>query len=179
MPQPDTALDLDQLFDAVIASIRGAFPQFEMVDAYPEDRRQMPVPACLIDLIELEPTDDPGTEQLAVIAHFEASIVLPFRAPRAKRAVAKLAAAIAHHVQGRRWGLPIAPAQVISIAPSDFDPELDRFETWSVEWQQTVHIGESIWNDDGTPPTQVLAAWSPDIGPTHEAEYTDIGQATA
>lgn len=174
MPQPDTALDLDQLFDAIEASVRGAFPHFLVVQAYPENRRDIPTPACIIQLLELEPAENPGTEQLAAVAILEAQVVIGFRQPNAKRMVARMAAALAHHVQGQRWGMPIEPATVTAIAPSDFDPELDQFEVWAVEWQQTVHIGKSVWDDDGTVPSQVLTAWAPDVGPAHEADYQEV-----
>lgn len=174
MSQPNTALDLDLFFDAICASIAAAFPSLGVVEAFRGNRRDLPVPACLIDLIELEPADNPGTEQLAAIAHIEASVIVGFRALDAKRQVAKLAAAIAHHAQGQRWGLPIEPATITAIAPSDFDPELDRFEVWSVEWSQTIHIGESIWNNDGTRPAEVLGSTAPAIGQPHEQDYEGV-----
>lgn len=179
MKQPNTALDLDALFDAVAASISAAFPALAMVEDWPEDRRTMPLPCCLIELMDLEPTDDPGTGQLAAIATMQARVLMSFRAPGAKRSVAKLAAEVAHHVKGQRWGLPVEPAVLTVIAPDDFDPELDQFEVWAIEWRQIVHIGTSIWDNDGTPPTQVLASWAPDVGEDHEGDYTDIGEATA
>lgn len=181
MPQPDTAINLDALFDAITASISAAVPGFQRVEVYdPEgDRLDIETPACLIDLVELEPTDNPGTEQLAAVAHFEAMILISFRATSAKREIVKRAAAVALHAQGQRWGMPVEPATVTAIAPSDFRPELDQFEVWAVEWRQTIQIGESIWNDDGTPPTQVLASWSPEIGPDHEGDYTEVAGGAA
>ncbi|WP_420023766.1 hypothetical protein ACN9JG_06300 [Cereibacter azotoformans] len=179
MKQPNTALDLDALFDAAGESIGAAFPDLVLVEDYPEDRRALPTPCCLLELIDLEPTDDPGTGQLAAVATMQARLLISFREPRAKRRVAKLAADVAHHVMGQRWGLPVEPARLTMIAVDDFDPELDRFEVWAVEWRQTIHIGASIWDDDGTPPTQVLASWSPDVGADHQGDYTDIGEATA
>lgn len=179
MTSPDTALDLDQFFAAIETSIASGFPGFVTVAAYPEDRVNLPTPACVIELVELEPAAEPGTGQLAAVAHVEASVIIGFREPGAKRRVAKMAAALAHHVQGERWGLPVEAATVTAIAPSDFAPELDQFEVWVVEWQQTVHIGRSIWGDDGAPPDQVLASWAPAIGPANEEEYQDIGGAVA
>lgn len=178
MAQPDTALDLDDLFDAVEASIGAEFPDLQLCEAYPADLVSMPTPACIIELQELEPTDNPGTGQLAAIATLQALVLVGFREPNAKRSVAKLAAAVAQHVQGQRWGLPVEPAVVTAIAPDDFDPELDQFEVWAVEWRQTVHIGASIWGDDGTTPTQILASWAPEIGPAHEGDYIPLDPTT-
>lgn len=176
MPQPDTAINIDALFDAITGSIRAAFPAFRRVEVYDaaQSRLDIETPACLVDLVELEPTDDPGTGQLAAIAHFEAMVLISFRHPTPKREIVKRASALALHVTGQRWAMPVEPATVTAIAPSDFRPELDQFEIWAVEWRQTIHIGESIWGDEGVPPSQVLAGWSPDIGPDHEADYAGV-----
>lgn len=66
--QPDTAIDLDVLTDAILANIATAFPVFETVEAYREDRRSLPAPACLVQLVDLEPDHaaDPGTDQMVV-----------------------------------------------------------------------------------------------------------------
>lgn len=178
-PQPNTEIDLDGLTDAIVAAISVAFPVFAVVAAYREDYTSMPTPACLIELADLEPQPDIGTEQLPVMARFEARVVMGFRAPDVKRAVPKLAAALALCVNKSRWALPVEPAAVTAIERDEFDPDLDQFEVWRVDWQQTIHIGPSIWGDEGAPPSQVLGSWAPDIGPANEDEYVDIAEATA
>lgn len=174
--QPDTAIDLDAMHDAIIASIQAAFPLLSTVDAYRDDRKNLALPAVLISLTDLEPDpgEDPGTEQLAAIARFDAQIVIGFRTANAKREIRNLAAALAHHIYGNRWGQPVEAARVTAIVPDDFSPELDRFEVWRIEWQQIVHIGTSIWNNDGEIPTQVLIGFAPDIGPGNEDKYVPI-----
>lgn len=169
--QPDTAIDLDALIDAILASIAAAFPVFETVEAYREDRRSLPAPACLVQLVDLEPdpASDPGTEQLAVTARFEAQVVLGFRTDAVRRAAPKLAAALALHIQRKRWGLPVEAATVTAIEPDEFSPDLDQFEVWRIDWQQVVHIGESVWNNDGTLPSVVLSS----INGDPPAEITD------
>jgi hypothetical protein len=174
MPQPDTEIDLDQLIDAITASIAGAFPTFATVEAYREDRKTLPLPACLVQLVDLEPTEDIGTEQLPVIANFEALVILGFRTDAVKRAAPKLAASLALHIKSKRWGLPVEPATVTAIEPDNFDPRLDEFEVWRVDWRQIIHIGESIWNDDGTFPSNVLVSFAPDVGEESEGEYQAI-----
>lgn len=173
---PDTAIDLDAMHDAIIASIAAAFPALATVDAYREDRKQLTLPAVLINLTDLEPEpdEDPGTEQLAAMARFDAQIVIGFRTANAKREVRKLAAALAHHIYGNRWGQPVEAARVTAIVQDDFSPELDRFEVWRVEWQQIIHIGTSVWNNDGVIPTEVLIGFEPDTGPGNESQYEPL-----
>lgn len=157
MAQPDTEIDLDALTNAIVASIAEAFPAFALVEAYPDDLTALPTPACVIELVDLEPADDIGTEQLPATARFEARVVMGFRAADVKRATPKLAAALALHINKKRWGLPVEPAAVTAIERDDFEPDLDQFEVWRVDWAQIVHIGESVWNNDGTPITEAIS----------------------
>jgi hypothetical protein len=170
--QPDTAIDMDALHDAIVQSIAARFPALPTVADYRDDRLQLILPAVLVELTELEPVpdDDPMTEQLAALARFDARIVLGFRDANVKREIRKLAAALGHHIHMQRWGMPVGPAEVTSITPDDFSPELDQFEVWRVEWQQPVHIGVSVWGDDGVTPVPVFS-YSPDIGPANEGAY--------
>jgi len=171
-PQPNTAIDLDALHAAILQSIAAQFPALATVEDYRDDRLQLVLPAVLVELTELEPVpdDDPMTEQLAALARFDARIVLGFRDANVKREIRKLAAALGLHIHQQRWGLPVGPAEVVSITPDDFSPELDQFEVWRVEWQQAVHIGVSVWGDEGTPPVPVFS-FAPDIGPGNEDKY--------
>lgn len=175
-PLPDTEVDLDALHDASAASIAAAFPIFKTVEAYRADRKSLPVPACLLSLIDMEPDPDhdPGTEQLAVVASFEAQLILGFRRDEVERAVRKLAGAVAAHIHQQRWGQPVDAAQVMSISPDDFDPELDRYVVWRIEWQHVIHLGVSVFTDDGTIPTTVLSSWDPEVGPENEEAYEPV-----
>ena len=171
-----TNTTLDAVHEGIVSTIREAFPQLKTVEAYRLDRKNLPVPACLIELTEMETgvDPDPGTEQLPVMARFEAQFVIGFRQglKNPKLEVRKLAAAFAAFAKFQRWGCPIGPAEIVGIYGDDFDPELDQFEVWRVEWQQIIHLGTAIVWDDGVTPTPV-ASFSPDIGIDHENDYTD------
>lgn len=183
-----TNVSLDDLHEAIVRDIRAAFPALKTVEFYREESERKPpepdqLPACLLELSEMEPSpeDDPGTEQLAVNARFEARVMIGFRTQKAKLEIRKLAAALAAWLRLRRWShptepaprtLPTGPAYVINIMPDDFEPELDRYEIWRVEWmQQTVHLGETVWTNDGVTPSTPLYSWSPDIGEGNADKY--------
>jgi hypothetical protein len=180
----NTEVELGALHDAIVRDIQTAFPDLATVEFYRDDRKNLPAPACLLDLVEFEPSpeDDPGTEQLAVLAKFEASLVLGFRTDKAKLSARKLAAAFAAWLRLRRWShpteagkkLPTGPAVVTGCFKDDFSPELDQFEVWTVEWSQIVHLGNTVWTDEGTTPTTVMAGFSPRIGAGEESEYTQV-----
>ncbi|WP_441228013.1 hypothetical protein AB7813_08385 [Tardiphaga sp. 20_F10_N6_6] len=184
-----TNVDLADLHDAIVRDIQAQFPALKIVQFYREETdREAPkpeeLPACLLSLCEMEPAPDvdPGTEQLAVHARFEARLIVGFRTPQAKLEVRKLAGAFAAWLRLRRWShpnptkdgqtLPTGPAYVISIMPDDFSPVLDRFEVWTVEWlQDTVHLGNTIWTDEGMTPGHPMYSWLPDIGTGNEDKY--------
>jgi hypothetical protein len=194
----NTEIDLDVLHAAIVADIKAKFPDLKTVEFYRgegndhDDRKTLPVPACLLNLSELEASeeDDPGTEQLAVIAHFEAELIIRFTTPNAKRSVRKLAAAFAAWLNKRRWDnpagttpkLPTGPVMVVGAYQDDFsslmqgqrEKPLDQYEIWKVEWRQKVHLGESVWNDEGTTPTTVYLGITPDIGLENIDKYTQI-----
>lgn len=174
MANAQTMTTLDALHEAIVAAIRQQFPSLVTVEAYRQPRGPLPLPACLVELAELEAADDldPGTGQLALQARFEARLVIGFRQGVLNPGleIRKLAAALAVFVHQQRWGLPVGAADVLGCWPDDFDPGLDQFECWRMEWQQVVHLGESVWIEDGETPTPYLA-WSPEIGAAHKADY--------
>lgn len=195
MANAKTEVDLAELHQAIVDDIRAAFPGLATVEFYRgeglEDRKTLPPPACLLDLTELEvlQDDDPGTEQTCVMAKFEAELVISFRTTQAKRSVRMLAASLVAWLRNRRWTdptqpafkLPTGPALVIGAYPDDFrvmgaqrDQDLPQFEIWRVEWQQRIHLGATVWTDEGTVPTQVFIGQLPEIGIGNEDEYTQV-----
>lgn len=177
----NTNVDLDALHDAIVADIKAQFPDIQTVEFYRTEERgggvKLPLPAIILDLCEFDPDmeKDPGTEQLYVNARFEAEIIFGFRTPQVKRQIRKFAAAFAAWLRLRRWnGVRTGPAYVLGVQRSDFDPALDQYEVWSVEWSQPVHLGDTVWTNDGTLPTVVMAGWSPKIGEGHEQDYDQV-----
>ncbi len=173
-----TNVTLDDLHTAIETQIGAQFPDLKTVEFYRDDRRQPTVPACLLELVDFEP-DEGGetfTEQLALVATFDARIVMGFRTPDAHREVRRASAALAGFINQQRWGQGggVGPAEIMTVAPDEFSPELDRYEVWRVTWRQTVHIGDTVWTNDGTIPETVLVSWSPEIGPDNEEDYTEV-----
>jgi hypothetical protein len=172
----NTEITLEDLHDKITSAIQAKFPDLVTVEFYREDREQLPVPACLLDLLEFEDgqATDPGTGQLAVMARFEADLILGFRTPRAKLSARVLAAAFSQFISQRRWpGCPVGAAQAIHAYRNDFKPELDQYEVWTVEWRQEIHLGETVWKG-GAPPQTVFLGCTPDIGLGHEPDYVQV-----
>lgn len=173
----NTEINLPDLHAAITAAISAQFPDLKTVEFYREDRDSLPMPACLLDLAEFEdePKEDPGTGQLAVMARFEAELILPMRTPQAKLSARVLAAAFAHFISKARWpGGKVGKVEGIRAYRDDFKPQLDQYEVWTVEWRQIIHLGASVWADEGSVPTTVFLGQSPEIGFGHEQDYTQV-----
>lgn len=176
----DTQTDLDALHAAVVSAITAGMPQAATVEAYPARRSELELPAVVVDLEDMEaaPDSDPGTEQLAVLTRWRARLILGFRTADLHRQVRKGAAQLGTIVHLNRWGLPVEPARVTLIAPDPFDPDLDQYEVWAVEWEQTVHLGaaEAWWLPDPgeSVPQTVWLGIDPETGPDHIDDYRRI-----
>lgn len=173
----DTHITMTELHATITAALRAKFPGLATVEFYREDRTEVTTPAMLLDVPDWEgaPAIDPGTGQLAVTMRFEAEIIMGFRTPDVKLAVRELAAALCVFLHKRRWpGGKTGPAEQIHAYKSDFKPQLDQYEVWAVEWHQVVHLGDSIWTNDGIVPQTVFLGQAPEIGIPHEANYVKI-----
>jgi hypothetical protein len=136
-----TGVDLDQLHDVIEAKFRAQFPVFQLVQFYrDEEERKAPtakeLPALLLELtsFDIDEQGDQGTEQLPLIARFEARIIDTFNQRRAKINVRKLAAGLAlyifknkHFTQLGKFGVGVS--SLGDISEDGFFPELDLSPT--------------------------------------------------
>jgi hypothetical protein len=163
----DTEVTLGQVYDGIVAAISGEFAGLH-VEAEREDRKPpLPLPACLVELSELvgAPDHDPGTEQLAMLASFEAHLLVGFRQSEgksAKREAAELAGAVAAFARLNRWGCPIGPAEVMGAYRDDFTSDQDQYEAWKCS---------------GFTPSVIMGSWAPLIGVPHEPDYVRLNEA--
>ncbi|AUR12866.1 hypothetical protein PhaeoP48_02904 [Phaeobacter inhibens] len=170
-------IDLDNLHEAIKAEISARFPAVATVEDYGAPRKDLVLPAILVELVDMEvdPDSDPGTEQLPVISKWAARVVLSFRDDNVKREIRKLAGALGVLVHQNRWGLKAGPAQVTYIGPDAFDPDFDNVEVWAVEWDQQIDLGQSVWTGEGVTSDRVMIGYAPKIGPGQEGDYSELG----
>lgn len=178
-----TNIDLADLHTAIGSNLSEAFPAFKLVEFYREDEeraapKESELPALLLEMTEMEPDldSDPGTEQLAVIARFEARIVINFRTPKAKIEVRKMAGGLAAfiHKNRRFHKLPTGAANIDAIVSDDFYPELDRFQVWRVDFSMLVHLGDTIWTNDEPLEFEPVYSWSPETGTGNDDKYEGV-----
>jgi len=143
MADIDTALDIDLMHAQIVAQISAAFPAFKTVEFYRDDETEsFPTPAILLEISEGEPdpSNDAGTGQLPAYLRFEARIIMGVRTPSVKLAVRKAAFALAAWIHDKSWGNGVNadPCRVIAIGTDEFDPRLEKWAVWRVEWHQQV-----------------------------------------
>lgn len=106
-----------------------------------------------VELVSLEPGKDPGTDELALRARFEARIVVDAMVEDSSIVVRSLAAEVARIVNKNTWNVEkISPGEFISAEVDGFKPELDAYLAWVVEWFHELHTGKSIWSETGVIP---------------------------
>lgn len=166
-------IDLGAALDAVVASIATGFPAIRAVVAEDENRKELTLPAIIVQMSEIEPDldNDAQTGQFPCLVHMEARIVLGHRTPTVRREVCKAAGALAAHIHKSRLGVSWGGATIIAVEPDEFAPMAEQFDIWRIEWVHSADIGPSYFVDDGVTPTTVMTSWDPKIGPDHEHEY--------
>ncbi len=163
------------LHAAIIASLKSTFSSVPTCEAYPRLVKKISSPAILTEIVDLTPTTDLGTEQLEVAARFRAYIVFDLTDLAAEMDTVNMAAAVAAAIKkASRFGCEVGPAKVLSVEPADFKPDLLGFSSWVVEWTHEVCFGDSVWSGTGSPVTEIMVGWSPDIGIGHEPDYEQV-----
>ncbi|WP_353275792.1 hypothetical protein [Wolbachia endosymbiont (group A) of Pipizella viduata] len=141
------------LHQKICTTLKEEIPAIQTCEIYPTIRRELVAPAVFVELSSLEPGKDPGTEELALRARFEARVVVDGTVEDSQVVVRSLAAEVARVVSKNTWNVKnIAPGEFLSAEVDDFKPELDAYLVWLVEWTHELHIGQSMWLETGIIP---------------------------
>ena len=166
---------INNLHQAILTKIKTGIKGLATVAAYPDIKKKIAAPAVLVQLNELEPADDRGTEQTFLISHWSAWPLLAFNADNARVKVVELAADLMHVIRGNRWEMRGVGNAVLKTAmPDEFNPAWEGYYTWRVDWTNEITLGESVWKSDGKPPTDVWVGWSLESGTHHKSDYREI-----
>ncbi len=139
------------LHQKICTTLKEEIPAIQTCEVYPTIRKELLAPAIFVELSSLEPGKDPGTEELALKARFEARVIVDGR--NSSVVVRELAAEIARVVNRNTWGIEnISPAEFLSAEVDNFRPELDAYLVWLVEWTHEMHVGKSVWSEAGIKP---------------------------
>jgi len=139
------------LHQKICTMLKEEIPAIQTCEVYPMIRREIIAPAVFVELVSLEPGKDPGTEELALRARFEARVVVDGR--NSSVVVRSLAAEVARVVNKNTWNVEnVLPGEFLSAEIDDFKPELDAYLVWLVEWAHEMHVGKSVWSETGIKP---------------------------
>ncbi|WP_353273336.1 hypothetical protein [Wolbachia endosymbiont (group A) of Agelastica alni] len=142
------------LHQKICTTLKEEIPAIQTCEVYPMIRREITAPAVFVELVSLEPGKDPGTEELALRARFEARIVVDGTVEDSQVVVRSLAAEVARVVNKNTWDVEnVSPGEFLSAEVDEFRPELDAYLVWLIEWVHEVHVGKSIWSAGITPHT--------------------------
>ncbi|WP_265024210.1 hypothetical protein [Wolbachia endosymbiont (group A) of Epagoge grotiana] len=135
------------LHQAICSTLKEEIPAIQTCEIYPAIRKELLAPAVFVELSSFEKGHDPGTEELALKARFEARIVIDSTIENAAIIVRSLASEVAKVVNKNTWNVEnVSPGEFISGGGDDFRPELDAYLVWLVEWTHEVHAGKSVWS---------------------------------
>ncbi|WP_440073310.1 hypothetical protein [Pseudomonas fragariae (ex Marin et al. 2024)] len=168
---PDQAFSLDSLYEAIERHIRATIAGLEYVSTMPDMLEQISVPAVLIELVEFEPGIDQGTGETALIARFEARVIVGAEREQCQQQAAFAASQLAVLLRLQTWGLEVEPSEFVRAAQDWSRPELDGYAVWVVEWTQGIYLGEEEWPWPNEPPGTLVFAFTSDTGRDSDDHY--------
>jgi len=150
-------MNWQDLHQAICTKLKEEISAIQTCEIYPAIRKELVAPALFVELVSLESGKDPGTEELALKARFEARIVIDSTIENAAIIVRTLAAEVARVVNKNTWNMKnVSPGEFISAEIDGFRPELDAYLVWLVEWSHQLHLGKSIWTENKIKPHTII-----------------------
>ncbi|WP_353289011.1 hypothetical protein [Wolbachia endosymbiont (group A) of Pogonocherus hispidulus] len=138
------------LHQKICTTLKEEIPAIQTCEVYPAIRKELLAPAVFVELVSLEPGKDPGTEELALRARFEARVVVDGTVEDSSIVVRELATEVARVVNKNTWDVEnVSAGEFLSAGGDDFRPELDAYLVWLVEWVHELHTGQSMWLETG------------------------------
>lgn len=144
------------------------------VSVHPKRKDRIILPAILLDVAEIEPGEDRGTEQLNVVVHFEARIVMSDQdSPIILWVMVQNVLRWLFDYDFPERGL--GQSKFKSAAPDNFSPDLSGHRVWVVEWTQEIRIGENVWIGEAPIIEQLIVRY-PIIDPDGDPEIYEVNQ---
>lgn len=158
----EQTFSLDLLYQVIETRIGEAIPGLAFVGTMPDMLERVPLPAVVLELVELEPGRDPGNGEVGVEARFEARIIVGSEQEQCQQQAAFAAAQLAVLLRMQTWDLEVEQAELVRAAQDWTRPELDGYAVWVVEWTQGLYLGEEEWPWPNQPPGVLVLSVGPD-----------------
>ncbi len=167
--------ELDDFHNAILEGIRthfaGRLKTVAMYDVGNTD--PIETPAALLVMESGGKREDLGDGRFPLRCLITVHCILGFKTKNLALELRKFAASSIRLVDGNRWGieesvdLPDISGQD-AIGPGEFRPGQDGYDSWYATWEQTIYLGESVWNLEGVTPEKIYLGQAPEIGAAHE-----------
>jgi hypothetical protein len=108
-------------------------------------RSEIIAPACFVEIESFDTGTNPGTEELALVANFEALLVVDKTIENSEFAIRELALKLTNLINNNTFSSKISPAKIKDIGQDAFKPDLDAYLVWRITWTHELHVGENIW----------------------------------
>nr|QXF95178.1 hypothetical protein WOSOC_0040 [Wolbachia phage WO] len=149
-------MNFKDLHQAICTKLKEEISAIQTCEIYPSIRKELLAPAVFVELSGFEKGYDPGTEELAMKARFEARIVVDGTVENSSLVVRSLAAEVARVVNKNTWNVKnVSPGEFISAEVDGFRPELDAYLVWMVDWSHQLHLGKSVWEEGKIKPHKI------------------------
>lgn len=143
------------MIEDLLTAIKNAIladESFKSCLIYPNARGDIVAPAVFLEVANYSTGNDPATGELSLIANIEARVVIDSISENAELVCQSLACQIANIAHLNSFGCKVSPAKISGISRDSFKPDFDPYICWLVEWSQELHVGESVWKEDGIRP---------------------------
>ena len=132
-------------------------------------------PSIIIAMESADEGEDCGDGRVAINAKFCAYCYLGINTQNIQLELREFVTQVFAHVKNNVWNLDnVLVPQHIEAGPGDFNPADNGFESWYVSWEQTIYLGDSVWDASGIVPSEIYVGLSPDIGNGHIDDYEQI-----
>jgi hypothetical protein len=145
------------------------------IDLAELERIEVIAPAIYISLLGNPNLDNPNTGERDVELGLAAYVVTmdSDEQPRFEAAI-NLVESLLIHIPDNQWGQEGTFGAEQVTAGNFYSGAIDGYGValWSVTWKQTIRLGESVWDAEGTFPTQLYLGLVSDVGSGHEDDYS-------
>lgn len=163
---------LTQLPEAITSTIKSAMPHLHRVEAFPETVDGSAETAIYVAITGIDPGADPGDGRSCLQATFEARVRVDPSLAQASLQAVVLAAQLMDLLRCQYWNLDsVDSAKAVWAKPAGTAVDSAPKTEWTVQWQQSIYLGEEQWPWPDQPPGTLVLGFSPETGPGHEGHY--------
>ena len=148
MPHPTVNIGL--WHQAILDHFKDHFAQQVLtVEAYAPDAQTWSTPALLLEMEHAQAGQDAGDGRHPLQCRMTLHCVLSLRTANVQMEIRLFATDVWTQVRHNTWRCHNVRMPVdIAMGPGQFQPGQEGYESWYVTWEQTIDLGEALWQTD-------------------------------